>query len=393
MNELLILGPHDRYNYGDLLFPYIIEYEIGNKFDSIIYLSTTEADLSDVGGRKCLSIKYLEKLSVSKNYTLIVAGGESLFTGWHILSSYLSPNFRKVLRLFSYTTKIKNCEILYHRIFNYIGRKYLNGKSYLPLSVALSEFKQIEKICYNSLGGSAMDSKLYHALKFNKIFNDISYLSVRDYKTFALLQDDNIKATLIPDSAILMSKYFSCDFLETKISNDVKYFAKENKYIFFQVSKHLGLLHLDVIVQQIESLFYDKGMMVCLCPAGLALGHEDQVALSKISSKLKVPHIFFEKVTIWDIMFLIAKSNVYVGTSLHGAITAMSFVVPYVGLHIEKMGCYLQTWAVKGLDKKVDFENMNSAIDFALNCDVSELNKNLACQFALVEESFKRMLG
>ena len=63
MDELLILGPHDRYNYGDLLFPYIIEYEIGNKFDSIIYLSTTEADLSDVGGRKCLSIKYLEKLS------------------------------------------------------------------------------------------------------------------------------------------------------------------------------------------------------------------------------------------------------------------------------------------------------------------------------------------
>jgi len=59
---------------------------------------------------------------------------------------------------------------------------------------------------------------------------------------------------------------------------------------------------------------------------------------------------------------------------------------------VKKMDCYLQSWAVKGLDKTVDFQNIKKAMDFAWNYDVSKLKKNLADQSSLVEESFKKML-
>ena len=51
---------------------------------------------------------------------------------------------------------------------------------------------------------------------------------------------------------------------------------------------------------------------------------------------------------MWDTMFLISKSACYMGTSLHGIITAQSFSVPYLLINetILKAVDYMDCWGV-----------------------------------------------
>lgn len=52
MNKILIIGAFDRFNYGDLLFPIIIEQQLktySNALD-IEYFGIVESDLSSLGG-------------------------------------------------------------------------------------------------------------------------------------------------------------------------------------------------------------------------------------------------------------------------------------------------------------------------------------------------------
>lgn len=82
-----------------------------------------------------------------------------------------------------------------------------------------------------------------------------------------------------------------------------------------------------------------------MCPIGTALGHEDDVALEVIYKQIDDKDVVLVKSpTIWDIMSLIKNARLYVGTSLHGVITAMSFGIPFVGVEVKKIRTYLETW-------------------------------------------------
>ena len=49
--------------------------------------------------------------------------------------------------------------------------------------------------------------------------------------------------------------------------------------------------------------------------------------------------------SVWEIAEVIATSAAFVGTSLHGAITALAYSVPFVSLdQVSKLEAYLETW-------------------------------------------------
>ena len=64
-------------------------------------------------------------------------------------------------------------------------------------------------------------------------------------------------------------------------------------------------------------------------------------------------------------MYLIANSKAYIGTSLHGAITSMSYAVPHVGLIVEKLDAYLHTWGVEGNNFAVAFNQIHQQYKIA----------------------------
>lgn len=56
-----------------------------------------------------------------------------------------------------------------------------------------------------------------------------------------------------------------------------------------------------------------------------------------------------DDLNVWEIMYLIIKSQAFYGTSLHGVITAMSFGVPHycINKNISKLTSFLETWSVE----------------------------------------------
>ena len=70
---------------------------------------------------------------------------------------------------------------------------------------------------------------------------------------------------------------------------------------------------------------------------------------------------------IYDIMYAISCSGLFIGTSLHGNITAMSYAVPHLGLsNIPKLDQYLKYWDV-GPNRNTGCIKPSQICDAAIN--------------------------
>lgn len=342
--RLYILAPNDRFNYGDLLFPYILTHYFSNMFDDIVYVSTTESDLSGCGGIKTKG--YSELFNVDENWEnhLIVAGGESLCIRWFTILSYVVPWVRFLYRLSWKVTRLPIGKYFSNYCASFVDSIF-KTKTRFVFSVGKNEMPQFKSIAYNALGGSRLlDSDILDDPKVRDILSGVDFFTVRDKVTSSALSRYGIKHSICPDTAIMMSDVFSEEVLLKNVSIRLEEISKTD-YIFFQGSLDLWKDKYELAASQLMALSNDVKCKICLCPIGMALGHSDQIALKNISSLLKCDYLFIRQPNIFDIMWLIKHSRMYVGSSLHGTITAMSFGVPYIGYGPKKLEAYIGQWA------------------------------------------------
>lgn len=390
MKQVLIIGAFDRYNYGDLLFPIIIEMQLKTHQTPMefSFYGIVDSDLSTLGGKPTESIKHFYKKCQDSKHkaSVIVAGGEAIAVTWNSLLVALSSTFQKTRRYQHHIDKVID--------LNRLAKFIIGGKTALPFVFNKGDFKQVDRVIFNSLGGSEIDNNVFqkHKLLRQKLQN-VDYFSVRDEVTQRNLAHNAIETLLYPDSAILMSKFFPVQDLVKRASREVQAFIDTNKrkYIFFQINRNHARGHESEIAKELDKIVESTGATICLCPIGKALNHDDHEALKEISRYLNHPATFFEDVTIWDIMYLIASSACYIGTSLHGAITAMSFAVPYVGLKVKKLDSYLHTWGVEHLRQVIDFQSIYNQYRTAIATDSEALKHSRDLQIERSEESFNKI--
>lgn len=341
MNKrIYILSPSDRFNYGDLLFSYILSYYLKRDNVEFIYCSTTKSDLSNLGGIKTHSFEKLYDLDSSFENYLIIAGGECLFAQWDILS-FIDPSIDNLKRLLLKYRFLRIKDIL--KLISLVVKLKYRPKTKYPFTIARHELPAFRVILYNSVGGSYLKNN-YKSLSKNdiNIIKDCDYLSVRDAATQFGLSQLGVKCKIVADSAILMSSVFSEKFLNAKVQ---KIFLSLNEYIFFQINLSLWEKNKTILIGQLKKLNNELNKQFVLCPIGTALGHNDQIALSELYGELGNKISFFvSEPTIWDIMYLIKNSNLYIGSSLHGAITAMSYNIPFVTFGVNKVKEYIRYW-------------------------------------------------
>lgn len=385
MRICVIIAPNDRYNYGDLLFSHILRAKIGKYYDEIIDIATIDADLSRFGGHKVYSIKKINKYTRNTYFDVILAGGHSLFCPWpfvlfclgnkYVWLSKLNVLLSKILS--NYKSKI---------ITNFISRIVFGAKTRYPYSIGKYEIKGIRKIIYNSVDGN-LDVKLNSNDK--RLLMSIDYLSVRNQKTYRQLKLEGLKAYSFPDSAIQISQIFSKQTLSEKISIKHNYF--KTPYIIFQINRGLGELYFSDIVVNIEKILNHYDYNIYLCPIGFAQGHEDLMLLNKIYENIKKDKlVLFNSLNIWDIMGLIANCKLFIGSSLHGCITAMSYCRPYLGLEVDKTLRYINDWGL-GNDYCADCTNFYSKFYNVINCAPELLIENFNYQLTKSNESFNNI--
>lgn len=379
--RLYILAPNDRFNYGDLLFPYILTYYFSNLFDDIIYVSTTKSDLTELGGIKTEAYDTLYNVDDSWENHLIVAGGESLCVNWFTILSFINPRVHLFRRLIV-RTKNKPLYKLCDSLIRYIYKV----KTHFVFSVGKNELPQFKTISYNALGGSwLVNSNLLKNKHIKEILNSVDFFTVRDRLTSTALKNANIKHSICPDTAILMSEVFSEQKLLSHLS--IKTSIANEKYIFFQGNLHLWKHDYRLAASQLIDIVKQTQYKICLCPIGTALGHSDHIALQQISQYIPSEYTFYiNKPNIFDIMWLIKHSQMYIGSSLHGTITAMSFNIPFIGYGPLKLKSYIQEWSQESKDRFVEKTTIKeSALKFI------NLKPNSNDQKEIVRRNFDKL--
>ncbi|MUK87419.1 hypothetical protein GMD78_03255 [Ornithinibacillus sp. L9] len=393
--ELLLLGAFDRYNYGDLLFPiifkkYIEVYrnDIYNHYSKIIPTALENSDLSKVGGLPTVAWKDLNK---NTNKDVIVVGGDVLgatTSGLYLdsLDSFYKQIVMKIVK--KYINK---------NYIQYKADKKFQVNNILPYVPNYSE-ENIKNITYNAVSGSGLISQKIDDEHKKIIINRLeksSYVSVRDNKSQEALVSAGIDVKLSPDSAAVMSDFFPLSELSKEVSDKNILSLQEKKYVVLQVGYWKSKNNINEIVEQLKLIYSTGNVEVVLLPIGFASNHDDLIALNKISNKLDFKHYYFKDISIWDIMFIIGSASFFLGTSLHGNITAMSFGVPNMGLNknIYKLDKYLNSWGTKPFNKCINFNEIYDQYIKSKDFDKEALQVNQMNTRKLVYENNNNLLN
>ncbi|MEE3415176.1 MAG: polysaccharide pyruvyl transferase family protein [Prevotella sp.] len=345
---LYILAPNDRFNYGDLLFSKILSHYFKKYVDELVLCSTSDADLRDLGGDKVNSYQCLYHANPNNSNYLIVAGGESLFARWSTIMSYVDPKMDKLMRISMKIFRRRVTEYITTPLLDRFYRKLYHIRTRYPFSIGKNELPSFKCVIYNSLGASWLlnNSTILKNANNRAILESVDYISVRDCETQKALKIAGFDVPVMPDCAILMSKIFDEDFLVHHINPQLaRAGIVEKEYVFFQANFGLEKEFKQDLIKLAKSLYIDKGKKVCLCPIGTALGHNDDVGLKDLALSLD-NNIYFliDRPSVWDIMWLIKNAYLYIGSSLHGVITSMSYGTPFIGHSVSKLYAYIEKW-------------------------------------------------
>lgn len=361
--KVALVAACDRNNYGDILLPLLVEryYNLyGNRNAEFSYFGLVKADLTGIGGKNTKPLRH-----ISKDYEyVIVSGGEVLTSQYSNMWLNLKKN--KILIKF-WNIMIGHCPSL----TNVICKLLLKGKSSMPWMIyPLSEH---QKVYYNSVGGIGLNSI---AKKFTKDWNNVIEMSesftVRDKVTHDYFVKNGMdsRVCLLPDTAIIMSSLYSFADLENNfISVNKSYLDSLGEFYVVQINKKFGQGILQNIVSSINSIYKMTRLKCVLLPIGLAAGHDDLSSLKRIYSMCdKESVILFDKINIFDVMYVIARAKAFIGSSLHGIITAASFYVPHTVITSRaiKTLSFVRTWKTTS---KICVDNQEQMINFLTDLD------------------------
>lgn len=383
-NIIHFLSASDRINYGDLLFPIIFKkYAEANNFKiNFFNYGIAKSDLSDYGAIPTSSyLKLLKNVENVQGGKLVVGGGEVFFANWNKLYSFINPVYFKFNK-YKIIKKLKLPKLL-----------LANNKVEVPFCPSLKELRNDTlKLYFSSVGGS-FSGKLddSYNIKIKETLKSASLLSMRDNRSIASMKQIGLNANLVPDSAIIMSDFFTKKTLADLIS--LKPLKPTDRYIFLQVGNFKGPQNVEQFALELRELSAELELHVVLCPIGKAAGHEDHLILQQIKS-YDDSFNYIDPKSIFDVMYLIANSSLYLGTSLHGMITAQSFSVPFICLNkkLVKVSSYLKTWIHESMDC-LEFDEIYKATDIFKEWDSVFVHKQTLKQKQLVRNNLNFILS
>jgi len=375
MHDIILYGAFDRHNYGDLLFPLIMERVIAQEFPNkkISIAGLIDSDLSNFGAPKTISIQKALKGS-KDNATIILAGGDVVACDWQSAYGYLLP-----IMLFPIYDRVA-CRFFPKLTDAFISRM-AGLTSSLPFNLNQNDAGVERNIIYNSVGAtgvSRIEGEIAQYL--GGIMNEADFVSVRDqFSQEQLIRIGCKIPSLAPDSATVMSSYISVEELTEKSSINTLQMIEnfKSRYLVFQISQGYAKGNEELFAKELSKIFKEKKLPIIFIAIGNAAGHNDSAGIDKVVSLLE-PDVMFETYlegNIFDLMNIIRNATCYAGTSLHGLITSMSFAVPRVALlpKLRKQINYMNTWDLPHMPRGIQPADLEKSVNIAINTPKDEL--------------------
>lgn len=389
--KIALVGAFDRNNYGDILMPIVMKKQIEREFKNtnleFKFYGLSSAQMQYTGG---YDTEAFSNISTYNPDVVIFVGGEILTSKY--TGMYLNLQKSK-LKIFYY----KCMRRLFYEKTEKRTKKLLKCSSIKPWIVNKKECN-CKKLIYNTVGGNlyfGTDEK--NKDEVEKCIRNLDYISVREKSTFEDVKKINKCVKLYPDSVIAISNILDENLIQENVSNEIKdVVEKQKEYFVFQINNKQGKNNINQIVNQIKKINKETGLNCILLPIGYAQGHEDQIVLNKIYKKLDSNFSYIPKFNnIYETIHIIKNSKLYIGTSLHGAITAISYNIPHIALtsNIKKLVDFLSTWKTTPIIKTEIsdlYENVNKLLEDYNNAE--EIVKTESKRMKeLVNENFKNI--
>ncbi len=343
---IAVVGAFDRFNFGDLLFPIVVQQTLsgmGVEADYRFY-SIRGSDLRERGGVKTRPITELRE-GHPRARLVVLAGGELLSARWSDAYSGLAGPRRtlavKILAKFVGAGPVDG-----------LCRRLLSGDRPQPWVLDAVDLGLDAPVTCNGVGGIGLGS-------LPESFRDAArtrlaragYLGVRDTETKSALEELNLPLDihLTPDPAVLISEIFPRDEAFSAASPETRDLLSgmREQYFVFQVGRYPSWGVTEDLADQIRKIHDRAGLSCLLLPLGQAPGHEDQGPLRRIAKLLDdLPVTLLPSPDVTDILAAIAGARLVVGSSLHANQTALVYGVPHVGFgsRVRKLDLMLKTW-------------------------------------------------
>ncbi len=344
MKKILHFGTFDINNYGDLLFPLIAKRELKDltalNMRAVSPVGGMFNDLSDA--MQCVGL--LDSMDEIETVDGVLIGGGNII---HAL-----PTENK-----AYVSAGREC-------FAY---------SDLWIAPAFL-FRQHVSIVWNAPGVPGPFSKAQHSLVTHALMRT-NYLSVRDEESKKYLQDvwSDAEIAVVPDSAWRINSLWNQTELKTAydaLLARLNVTLPDRSIVFHLDQRHLGRQLGQKIAKQLDDIARQSDAQPILI--ALAPCYGDGILVREIGAMMSSrPIILHSPQSLREIVACIAFASLYVGSSMHGLITAAAFGVPGVGVAQRSMAKFS---GLVTLTKMPDIvvEDWDQAMDVLKNMDVEK---------------------
>jgi GT2 family glycosyltransferase/glycosyltransferase involved in cell wall biosynthesis/polysaccharide pyruvyl transferase WcaK-like protein len=293
-------GTFDVENYGDLLFPLLLERRLGGSGFEFVHVSPVGQAPSL---RDCKpTIGFQEALAQCESWDAIVLGGGALVHGDNAgeVEKYRDPAIHAIA--------YPGLWLLPALISHLRGLPLIWNATGVPWEFSEErKRKMLQWACWQT-----------------------DYLAVRDIESARVLCESSINTSVVPDTAVEVSGLWSAQELQQEFTRlNVEGRWPQDRYLALHLREWYAKSDPVRLAENIKQICDSRGAAALLLSIGGC--HGDEAFARRIIEHLgSYPAFILVPESLRSVAAAIRHSAGYVGSSLHGAITAFSFARPFV---------------------------------------------------------------
>jgi len=356
------LGTFDVENYGDLLYPIVFRHLVQKK-DPTLQVRLYSLRACESLRRSALTIESIRSLFAKEHSglrTLVIGGGDILRTDWDLMARHYGRRSRV-----SIPSVRNSIDSFGARRFR---ARWMNYPAAGPFLIDPNDLPGESRAAYVSCG-VPHDFAASEIDRVKRTLGNASFIGLRDEDSAEKLLRAGIdcEVRVAPDLTVTLSDQFDRNELACRGREILSRFEvqSDRPLLCFQSQPYPGF-DPDEILRELKRYQERRATEVVALPLGYC--HGDHEFLKGLAKRSDGAIKYADVSSVFDMLAIIAASDVFVGTSLHGNITAFSFGIPHVfgPLPVAKVDGFLRVANLPLELKMNSWSELNDKIDAAI---------------------------